>query len=152
MLFLKINFGTAHLWHMFFSFNSKSDTMARERNNNEFDNTNNERNEGLNERLEGLAASEMADRGPKGMSSFTGEEDGTETRPVTHMYAEPGGTDDDDVDDDDDDFDDDEDLDLDDEDIEVDDDDDVEIDETITDDDLEDDLVLDDDEEEEDDL
>lgn len=143
---------------MFFSFKLKSDTMAREINNNEF-NSSNGRNEGMNdrERLEGLAASEMADRGPKGMSAFTDEEDGTETRPVTHMYAEPGGKsgalDDDDIDDDDDDFDDDDDLDID-EDIEVEDDDAVEIDDTITDDDLEDDdLVLDDeDEDEEDDL
>ncbi len=133
--------------------------MAREINNNEFDSSNG-RNEGMNdrERLEGLAASEMADRGPKGMSSFTGEEDGTETRPVSHMYAEPGGKsgalDDDDMDDDDDDLDidDDDDLDID-EDIEVEDDDAVEIDDTITDDDLEDDdLVLDEDEDEEDDL
>ena len=130
--------------------------MAREINNNEF-NSSNGRNEGMNdrERLEGLAASEMADRGPKGMSSFTGEEDGTETRPVSHMYAEPGGKsgalDDDDIDDDDDDFDDDDDLDIDEE-IEVEDDDAVEIDDTITDDDLEDDdLVLDDDDEDEED-
>lgn len=130
--------------------------MAREINNNEF-NSSNGRNDGSidRERLEGLAASEMADRGPKGMSSFTGEEDGTETRPVSHMYAEPGGKsgalDDDDIDDDDDDFDDDDDLDIDEE-IEVEDDDAVEIDDTITDDDLEDDdLVLDDDDEDEED-
>lgn len=129
--------------------------MAREINNNELNS--NGRNDGTNdrERLEGLAASEMADRGPKGMSAFTGEEDGTETRPVSHMYAEPGGKsgtlDDDDIDDDDEDFDDDDDLDID-EDIEVEDDDAVEIDETITDDDLEDDdLVLDDEDEDEDD-
>ena len=122
--------------------------MAREINNNEFSS-----NEDRNDRLEGLAASEMADRGPKGMSSFTGEEDGTETRPVSHLYAEPGGVDGvDDDEDDDDDFDDDDDLDID-EDIEVDDDDAVEIDDTITDDDLEDDddLVLDDDDEDEED-
>jgi hypothetical protein len=124
--------------------------MAREINNNEFS-SNNERID--RDRLEGLAASEMADRGPKGLSSFTGEEDGTETRPVSHLYAEPGGADDDiDDDDDDDDFDDDDDLDID-EDIEVEDDDAVEIDETITDDDLEDDddLLLDDDDDEDDD-
>jgi len=154
LCFFTFSFFCAHLWHIFFSFNSKSDTMAREIKNNEF-NSNESRNESFNDRdrLEGLAASEMADRGPKGMSAFTGEEDGTETRPVTHMYAEPGGSsaaDDDDVDDDDD-FDDDDDLDIDDEDMDVDDDDDVEIDDNITDDDLDDDLTLDDDEDEDED-
>lgn len=123
--------------------------MAREIKNTEFD-SNNDRNEGMadRERLEGLAASEMADRGPKGMSSFTGEDEGSETRPVTRMYAEPGGTDDDDLDDDDDDMDDD--LDID-EDIDVEDDDAIEIDDTVTDEDLDDDLDLDDDEDEDED-
>ena len=113
--------------------------MAREIKNNEFENTSNDRNQETNERLEGLAGAEMADRGPKGMSSFTGDDDDAETRPVTHLYAEPGGADDDDLDDDDDDLEDD-DLDIDDEDLDVDDDDAVEIDETIADDDLDDDL------------
>jgi len=128
--------------------------MAREIKKNEADNhEDNLFND--KDRLEGFAASEMADRGPKGMSSFTGEDDGTETRPVTHMYAEPGGApgDEDDVDDDDDEFDEDDDLDIDDD---VDDDDDLEIDDPadddLDDDDLDDDLTLDDDEDEDDDL
>ncbi len=126
--------------------------MAREIRSNAFDNQNSDLGGMDTERLAGFAGAEMADRGPKDVSGITGRNDEAETRPVTNMFAEPGGEEgDEDYDDEDDDMDLDDD-DLGDEDGLVDDDDDVEIDETLDDEDMtDDDLLLDDDDEDDDD-
>jgi len=109
-----------------------------------------------NERLESLAASEMADRGPKAIDTSKNDWPGADGKSTLMGVSNPGRDNADKVDDDDDD--DEDDVDFDEDDTELDvaapdvaEPDAAEIDDTdIDDDDL--DITLDDDEEEEDDI